>query len=206
MPSTSRSSFMATKKTTTRSKKHEGRRQACRQARSQDQEGCRRGCPGRRRGSGRARHGQPCAEGKPCARGQGQPGAGRSREGRSPAVAEPAQAPAVAEEKPARARKSKAAEAAPRAAEKPAEAPKADEKPAEAPAPAAEAKPAARPAVLKPRADGGMLREITPRPQQAGNPYKPMLATVVENHPGDRQHQDPARGPGRSRADGRLHL
>ncbi|MDY5430553.1 MAG: hypothetical protein SPG20_06025, partial [Desulfovibrio sp.] len=25
-----------------------------------------------------------------------------------------------------------------------------------------------------------MLREITPRPQQAGNPYKPMLATVVE--------------------------
>ena len=98
----------------------------------------------------------------------------------APAVAEPAQAPAVAEEKPARARKSKAAEAAPRAAEKPAEAPKADEKPAEAPAPAAEAKPAARPAVLKPRADGGMLREITPRPQQAGNPYKPMLATVVE--------------------------
>lgn len=87
----------------------------------------------------------------------------------APAVAEPAQAPAVAEEKPARARKSKAAEA-----------PKADEKPAEAPAPAAEAKPAARPAVLKPRADGGMLREITPRPQQAGNPYKPMLATVVE--------------------------
>ena len=45
---------------------------------------------------------------------------------------------------------------------------------------AAEAKPAAKPAVLKPRADGGMLREITPRPQQAGNPYKPMLATVVE--------------------------
>ena len=64
--------------------KHEGCRQACRQARSQDQEGCRCGCPGRSRGSGRARHGQPRAEGKPCARGQGKPGAGRSREGRSP--------------------------------------------------------------------------------------------------------------------------
>ena len=89
-----------------------------------------------------------------------------------------AQAPAVAEEKPARTRKSKAAA---KPAEAPAEeAPKAEEKPAEAPAPAAEAKPAAKPAVLKPRADGGMLREITPRPQQAGNPYKPMLATVVE--------------------------
>ena len=96
----------------------------------------------------------------------------------APAVAEPAQAPAVAEEKPARTRKSKAAA---KPAEAPAEeAPKAEEKPAEAPAPAAEAKPAAKPAVLKPRADGGMLREITPRPQQAGNPYKPMLATVVE--------------------------
>lgn len=96
----------------------------------------------------------------------------------APAVAEPAQAPAVAEEKTARTRKSKAAA---KPAEAPAEeAPKAEEKPAEAPAPAAEAKPAAKPAVLKPRADGGMLREITPRPQQAGNPYKPMLATVVE--------------------------
>ncbi len=96
----------------------------------------------------------------------------------APAVAEPAQAPAVAEEKPARTRKSKAAA---KPAEAPAEeAPKAEEQPAEAPAPAAEAKPAAKPAVLKPRADGGMLREITPRPQQAGNPYKPMLATVVE--------------------------
>ena len=84
----------------------------------------------------------------------------------------------MAEEKPARTRKSKAAA---KPAEAPAEeAPKAEEKPAEAPAPAAEAKPAAKPAVLKPRADGGMLREITPRPQQAGNPYKPMLATVVE--------------------------
>lgn len=96
----------------------------------------------------------------------------------APAVAEPAQAPAVAEEKPARTRKSKAAA---KPVEAPAEeTPKAEEKPAEAPAPAAEAKPAAKPAVLKPRADGGMLREITPRPQQAGNPYKPMLATVVE--------------------------
>ena len=42
------------------------------------------------------------------------------------------------------------------------------------------AKHTAGSAALKPRPEGGMLREIMPRPQQAGNPYKPMLATVVE--------------------------
>ena len=73
-----------------------------------------------------------------------------------PAEAVKAEAPAVAE---------------------PAQAPAvAEEKPART----RKSKAAAKPAVLKPRADGGMLREITPRPQQAGNPYKPMLATVVE--------------------------
>ena len=97
----------------------------------------------------------------------------------APAVAEPAKAPAVAEEKPARTRKTKAAkpaEAEPVVEEKAAEAPKAEA----APAPAAKEKPAAKAIVLKPRPEGGMLREIMPRPQQAGNPYKPMLATVVE--------------------------
>ena len=51
-------------------------------------------------------------------------------------------------------------------------------------APAASAQeapgPAAKAAPMKPRAGGGMLRELTPRPQPQGNPYAPMPATVLE--------------------------
>ena len=43
------------------------------------------------------------------------------------------------------------------------------------------AKPeAAQAAAPKAQAKGGMLREITPRPQPSGNPYLPMPATVAE--------------------------
>ena len=43
------------------------------------------------------------------------------------------------------------------------------------------AKPeAAQAAAPKAPAKGGMLREITPRPQPSGNPYLPMPATVAE--------------------------
>lgn len=72
-----------------------------------------------------------------------------------------------------------AAEAAP--AEKAKTAPA--EKAAPAPAPKAEKaapKAASKAAPMKPRADGGMLRELTARPQPQGNPYAPMPATVLE--------------------------
>ena len=50
---------------------------------------------------------------------------------------------------------------------------------------AAEAAPAApaptpKAAPMKPRAGGGMLRELTARPQPQGNPYAPLPATVLE--------------------------
>ena len=87
----------------------------------------------------------------------------------APAQAAPAETPAPAP----------AAEAAP--AEKAKTAPA--EKAAPAPAPKAEKaapKAASKAAPMKPRADGGMLRELTARPQPQGNPYAPMPATVLE--------------------------
>lgn len=66
----------------------------------------------------------------------------------------------------------------------PAAAPATEAAPA-APAPAAAPKaptktPAKAAAPMKPKADGGMLRELTARPQPQGNPYAPMPATVLE--------------------------
>ena len=63
--------------------------------------------------------------------------------------------------------------AAPAAAAKAAEVQTEAAKPAAAP----EAAPKSQP---KAPAKGGMLREITPRPQPSGNPYLPMPATVAE--------------------------
>ncbi len=81
----------------------------------------------------------------------------------APEASAPAAAPAAAP----------VTEAAP-AAPAPEAAPKA---PAKAPAKAAAPKAAAP---MKPKAGGGMLRELTARPQPQGNPYAPMPATVLE--------------------------
>lgn len=88
--------------------------------------------------------------------------AAKAQEAAAPAAPEagaPAAAPATAPVK----------EAAP-AAPAPEAAPKA---PAKAAAPKAAAP-------MKPKAGGGMLRELTARPQPQGNPYAPMPATVLE--------------------------
>ena len=88
--------------------------------------------------------------------------AAKAQEAAAPAAPEagaPAAAPAAAPVK----------EAAP-AAPAPEAAPKA---PARAAAPKAAAP-------MKPKAGGGMLRELTARPQPQGNPYAPMPATVLE--------------------------
>lgn len=52
----------------------------------------------------------------------------------------------------------------------------------------------------------GMRREISPRPKPQGNPYKPMGRHCGGSDSGDRQHQNLACGPGRSRGHAILYL
>ncbi len=124
----------------------------------------------------------------------------------APAVKEPAEAPAVKEEAKAPAVKEQAAPAVKEQAEAPAvkEEPKAPavkgqaapavKEPAEAPAAKEEPKAAAEPEktapakdgaiaakiLLKPNKDGSKITAVAPRPEIKGNPYKPMVCTVLE--------------------------
>ncbi len=98
----------------------------------------------------------------------------------APAVKEPAEAPAVKEEAKAPVVKEQAAPAVKEAAEAPAakEEPKAAPEP-EKSAPAKDGAIAAK-ILLRPNKDGSKITAVAPRPEIKGNPYKPMVCTVLE--------------------------
>ncbi len=101
------------------------------------------------------------------------------KEQAAPAVKEAAEAPAVKEEPKAPVVKEQAAPAV----KEPAEAPAAKEEPKaaepEKTAPAKDGAIAAK-ILLKPNKDGSKITAVAPRPEIKGNPYKPMVCTVLE--------------------------